>query len=223
MSSATVSSIAGVPSQPPTVADMLERLGGVPLDRVLSKPAPGQATEADLIEVQAKYGRLYELADGVLVEKGMGFVESLLAGVLVEALRRFVIPRNLGVVSTPDGMVRLFAGLVRLPDVAFVGWDRLPDRKVPRTPIPTLAPDLVVEILSESNTDAEMERKRGEYFASGVQLIWEVYPETRTVAVYVPDGSVEVRGASQVLDGGDVLPGFTLDLKELFGELDRTG
>lgn len=100
---------------------------------------------------------------------------------------------------------------------------RLPDRKVPKTPIPSLAPDLVVEILSESNTAAEMERKRGEYFASGVRLIWEVDPETRTVAVYGPDRSVEILGASQRLDGRDVLPDFTLDLGEFFAELDRLG
>jgi Uma2 family endonuclease len=208
---------------PPTMDGLIGRLGRIPLSRVLSQPAPGQATEADLIEAQRKYDRLYELVDGVLVEKGMGFAESILAGALIEFLRKFVIPRNLGLVSTPDGMFRLFGGLVRIPDVAFIAWERLPDRKVPKTPIPSLAPDLVVEILSESNTGAEMERKRGEYFSSGVRLIWEVDPETRTVAVYGPDGSVEILVASQRLDGRDVLPGFTLDLSELFAELDRLG
>jgi len=208
---------------PPTMDGLIERLGRIPLSRVLSHPAPGQATEADLIEAQRKYDRLYELVDGVLVEKGMGFAESVLAGALIEVLRKFVIPRNLGVVSTPDGMFRLFGGLVRIPDVAFTAWERLPDRKVPKTPIPSLAPDLAVEVLSESNTGAEMERKRGEYFAAGVRLIWEVNPETRTVAVYGPDGSVDILGASQRLDGRDDLPGFTLDLHEFFAELDRLG
>jgi Uma2 family endonuclease len=210
-------------AQPPTVDGLIERLGRIPLSRVLSEPAPGLATEADLIDAQRKYNRLYELVDGVLVEKGMGFTESILAGALIEALRRFVIPRNLGLISTPDGLVRLFPGLVRVPDVAFVSWERLPDRKVPKAPIPSLAPDLVVEILSESNTDAEMARKRGEYFSAGVKLIWEVHPETRSVTVYAPGGSAQVLREAQSLDGADVLPGFTLSLTELFAEMDRAG
>lgn len=223
MASAIVSPNPEITAQPPTIDGLIERLGGIPLNRVLSEPAPGLATEADLIEAQRKYDRLYELVDGILVEKGMGFTESVLAGALIELLRRFVIPRNLGLITTPDGMVRLFPGLVRIPDVAFVAWERLPERRFPKTPIPSLAPDLVVEILSESNTNAEMQRKRAEYFSAGVKLIWEIDPETRTVAVYGPDGSVEILGASQRLDGKDVLPGFTLDLNELFAELDRLG
>jgi len=62
--------------QPPTMDGLIERLGRIPLSRVLSHPAPDHATEADLIEAQRKYDRLYELVDGVLVEKGIGFAES---------------------------------------------------------------------------------------------------------------------------------------------------
>jgi Uma2 family endonuclease len=201
----------------------VDRLGSIPLSRILVQPAPGLATEADLIEAQRQYDSLYELVDGVLVEKGMGYLESLLAGVLIEALRKFVVPRNLGLVSTPDGMLRLFPGLVRIPDVAFASWDRFPGRKVPDDPIPTLAPDLVAEVLSASNTPAEMERKRAEYFTYGVRVLWEVDPAARTVTVYTPDQAVVVLDSTQVLDGGAVLPGFTLKLSELFSELDRHG
>src|SRR5439155_23923660 len=155
-----------------------------------------------------------ELVDGTLVEKGMGYHESLLAGVFIEVLRQFVVPRNLGVVATPDGMVRLFPGLVRGPDVAFASWDRFPNRKVPEEPIPSLAPDLVIEVLSKSNTRPEMKRKRGEYFAAGVLLVWEVDRKRRRVSVYTPDGAVTVLEASQRLEGGDVLPGFTLELSD---------
>ena len=119
--------------------------------------------------------------------------------------------------------VRLFPGLVRVPDVAFASWDRFPDRKLPEEPIPSLAPDLVIEVLSKSNTRAEMKRKRGEYFAVGVRVVWEVEPKRRTVSVYTPDGAVTVLKASQRLEGGDVLPGFALELSELFAELDRRG
>src|SRR5262249_38189759 len=158
----------------------------------LVQPAPGLATEADLLEAQRLYDSLYELVDGVLVEKGMGYRESLLAVVLIAVLRQFVIPRNLGVVSGADGTIRLFPGLVRIPDVPCGSWVRLRERKIRTEPIPSLAPDLVIEVLSHSNTPAEMKRKRGDYFNNGVRMVWEVDPDARTVTVYTPDGSVVV-------------------------------
>jgi Uma2 family endonuclease len=209
--------------EPPTLRDLVDRLGDVALSRILAQPAPGIATEADLMEATRRYGRLYELVDGVLVEKGMGFGESLLACALIQILRNFVIPRNLGIVSGPDGTIRLFSGLTRIPDVTFASWDRFPDRRIPAEPIPSLAPDLVIEMLSESNTRAEMERKRSEYFAAGVNLIWEFDPRARVVVVYARDGSISRLDASQSLDGGNVLPGFTLKIGEVFAELDRHG
>ena len=221
----TATTFAPVPAiaKPPSLDDLVERLGGIPLSRILIDPAPGTATEADVLEAARRYNRRFELIDGVLVEKGMGFSESLLAGVLIHMLRNFVIPRNLGVVSGADGCVRLFPNLIRIPDVAFASWDHFPDRKVPTAPIPSLAPDLVIEVLSESNTGPEMARKRGEYFAAGVRLIWEFDPDARAVAVYTPDGSVKRLDVSQVVDGGDVLPGFVLAISDVFSELDRHG
>jgi Uma2 family endonuclease len=203
--------------------DLVERLGNIPLARVRLDPAPGHATEADVLEVERRHNRLCELVDGVLVEKGMGYGESILAGALITLLRAYVKPRKLGLVSAPDGMLKLFPGLIRIPDVAFASWDRFPDRKVPKEPVPALVPDLVVEVLSESNTPAEMNRKRSEYFDAGVRLIWEVDPVPRVVRVYTPDGAVETLDASQTLVGGDVLRGFSLSLGELFAELDQEG
>ena len=206
-----------------TLQDLVERLGNIPLSRVRLDPPPGLATEADVLEAEQKQNKLCELVDGVLVEKAMGYRESLLAVLLGHFLLEFVAPRNLGLVSGPDGSVRLFPGLVRVPDVAFATWDRFPDRQIPKEPIPTLAPDLVVEMLSESNTKAEMLRKRGEYFSSGVRLIWEIDPEPRMVTVYTPDGGVTMLDCSQTLDGADVLPGFSLTLSELFSKLEQAG
>jgi Uma2 family endonuclease len=154
-----------------TLADLLERLGGIPPERVQFQPSPGTATEQDVIEIERRENWLCELVDGVLVEKAVGFRESLLSAALCVFLREFVVPRNLGLVSGADGMVRLFPGLVRILDVAFTAWDRLPNRKVPTDPIPALAPDLAVEVLSGGNTDAEMKHKCGEYFAAGVRLV----------------------------------------------------
>jgi Uma2 family endonuclease len=205
-----------------TLADLLEQLGGIAPERVRFRPAPGTATEADVLAIRnSPERRLCELVDGVLVEKAMGFGESLLACALIEILRGFVRPRNLGLVTGEAGMMRLVAGLVRIPDVAFISWARLPNRRVPTEPIPDVAPDLVVEVLSAGNTPGEMARKRQEYFSSGVQVIWQVDPRVRTVEVFTASEQSTVLHEAQTLEGGTVLPGFTLSLQELFGELDR--
>ena len=73
-------------------------------------------------------------------------------------------------------MMRLFPGQVRIPDVAFISWKRYPKGKRRRGEIPTVAPDLVVEILSKGNTPKEMKRKLDEYFQAGVRLVWYVNP-----------------------------------------------
>src|SRR5262249_31111643 len=168
-------------------------------------------------------GRLYELVDGVLVEKAMGLRESYLASILIAIILTFVRPRNLGVVTAPDGTMRLAPGLVRIPDVAFISWERLPNRRVPTEPIPDLAPDLAVEVLSTGNTPGEMARKRQDYFAAGVHLVWQVDPSARTVEVFTAPDQSTVLHEAQTLEGRMVLPGFTLSLQELFGELDRQG
>jgi Uma2 family endonuclease len=206
------------------LAELVERLGGIPLERIRFHPPPGTATEDDVIAaLEAPRKRLCELIDGVLVEKPMGYSESLLAALLIEVLNAFVRPRNLGLVTAPDGTMRLWAGRVRMPDVAFTSWDRMPGRRRPAKPIPDLAPDLAVEILSGSNTPAEMRLKRQDYFTAGAQLVWEVDPEARTVSVYTALEDPTVLTESDTLDGGAVLPGFALPLRDLFGELDRQG
>ena len=203
-----------------TLADVLDRLG-VPATRILVRPAIGTATEADVLDVAAREGRHCELVDGILVEKAMGFRESLLAAALVEVLGAFVRSHNLGLVSGPDGTLRLFPGLVRVPDVAFISWARVPGGRVPMEPIPGLVPDLVVEVLSESNTRAEMDRKRGEYFDAGVRLIWEIDAQARTATAYTEAKSGRALDGEQSLEGAGVLPGFALSLHTLFAELDR--
>lgn len=202
-----------------TLADVVDDLGGIPLDRILFHPPPGTATEQDVADPQAS-SRLCELVEGVLVEKAMGYLESILAVAIARHLANFAVPRKLGFVSGPDGIMRLFPGLVRIPDVAFASRDRFPQGRLPVEPIPDLAPDLAVEVVSSSNTPAEMARKRREYFEAGVRLVWIVDPMRRTIVVFSsPQESVE-RGVDDSLDGGDVLPGFSLAVAELFAELD---
>ena len=154
------------------------------------------------------------------VEKTTGFTESSLAFTLGTFLRIFLTGKRLGTVTGPDGMMRLSRGQVRIPDVAFVSWDQFPNRQLPREPIPGVFPDLAVEVLSASNTPQEMARKRRDYFTAGTRLVWEVDPRERTVAVYTAPEQFTLLHEQDTLDGGTVLPGFTLPLRQLFAELD---
>jgi Uma2 family endonuclease len=216
---------AGLAAPPPiaTLADLLTRLGDVPLDRIRFRPAPGTATVQDVIDVRVREARLCELIEGVLVEKVMGFTESRLAVFLMTLLNNFVLQHNAGIVTGPDGTVELMPDLVRIPDVAFTRWDRLPGRRGPDVPVPRLSPNLVVEILSASNTPGEMAAKRRDYFTAGVQLVWEIDPAARTANVFTSPTAVAPLGPADSLDGGAILPGFVLPLTQLFAELDRQG
>jgi Uma2 family endonuclease len=206
------------PSAPVTVADLLKRLGDVPARRVRLVPTPGTATMRDLLRNNESPLRtaLCELVERTLVEKAMGAHESFLAMLIGTYLNNFVLPRNLGIVLAPDGMLRLNPGLLRAPDVSFIAWKSLPGRRMPDEPILDLAPDLAVEVLSKGNTRAEMARKVREYFDAGTRLVWIVDHRKRVVRVYTSPRDAETLTDADTLDGAPVLPGFGLPVRELF-------
>lgn len=102
---------------------------------------------------------------------------------------------------------------VRGPDISFWSKERLPE--VPEGYI-EIAPDLTVEVVSPSDHFSRINRKLREYLDKGVRLIWVVDPEDRTVTIYRPGTEAVILTESQALDGGDVLPGFTCLVRELF-------
>jgi Uma2 family endonuclease len=200
-----------------TFADVWERLGKVPANRILMHPPPGTATEADVVAVRESASRaICELIDGVLVEKTMGAKESLLAIVLSGFLFVYLRKDDLGILLGADGQLRLWPGRVRVPDLCFISWERLPNQELPDEAVPELAPDLVVEVLSAGNTKKEMLHKRRDYFQSGVREVWEIQPKTQTGEIYTSPTKCHRIGKDGTLDGGAILPGFTLTLKELF-------
>ncbi|MDB5312142.1 MAG: hypothetical protein JWO38_6344 [Gemmataceae bacterium] len=208
--------------QPPvkTIGDLLRRLGDIPPDRVRFSPVPGTATVDDLLKPE---NAGCELVDETLVEKPVGVRESAIAFFLGQLLGPFVRKHNLGILTGADGTWAILSGLVRLPDVAFVSWNRLPGGRYPDEPVPNVVPDLAVEVLSNGNTPGEMTRKRAEYFRAGVRLVWEIDPRARAVRVYsAPDRHQDLT-AADTLVGDSVLPGFALPLQQLFAELDRHG
>ena len=103
-----------------TLADVLQQLGGISPRRIRFRPAPGTATEDDVIKIRDRERRLFELIDGVLVEKVTGYWESVLAIELARILGNFVSRRKLGTLAGEAGMLRLSPGLVRIPDLSFI-------------------------------------------------------------------------------------------------------
>lgn len=201
--------------------ELQEHLGNIPAWRIRLEPPPGQATGKDVLAVLADEGRVCELVDGVLVEKDMASFESRLAAVLIYFLEDFLTRNNLGAVLAPAGFLELFPGCVRAPDVSFISWSRMPNREFPRQAIAALAPDLAVEILSEGNTAEEMRRKLREYFRAGCRLVWHADPETRTVRVYTSLRRSVLVTEAETLDGGAVLPGFSLPIRKWFARANR--
>jgi Uma2 family endonuclease len=193
-----------------------DALGNVPLERIVFDPVPGTATEADVLRLDDHEDRICELVDGTLVEKTMGFEESLVAARLIELIGAFVRKRKLGVVSSSDGMMRILKRRVRIPDVGFISKARMAKLKKPIQPIPVLAPDLAIEVLSESNTAKEMSIKLREYFEAGTRLVWYVDPKTGTIDVYNAPDSRRRLGPGDKLTGGSVLPGFSVRVSEIF-------
>ncbi len=205
-----------------TASEVIAHFGDIPIARLRTNPPPGEATEADVIKLHDHHNRLYELIDGTLVEKAMGWKESELAIIIARFLGNFVFANRLGKVFGSDGMFRLKPEQIRIPDVAYISKERFAGRKLVPGAFWELGCDLAVEVVSPSNTRREMERKLSDYFAAGVAIVWLVYLKAREVVVYSsPADWVTLRGEDR-LDGGTLLPGFSVSVAELFAELDAT-
>lgn len=123
---------------------------------------------------------------------------------------------RLGRVMTEAGfLLRTGPDVVRLPDVAFIATDRFPPG-APRLGHIAGYPDLAVEILSAGDTQMDVDEKVEEYLDAGTRLVWVVNPRTRTIRVHLPNRSAQTLRGADVLSGGDVFPGFSVRLDELF-------
>ena len=205
---------------PQTFADHLQLLGCIPADRVRTTPAPGTATFGDWQRAREQ-GIVCELVDGTLVDKARGLYESLIAACLIRYFGLASGEGRLGITAGEQGFICLPGGeQVRAPDVAFFLWSRLPSGKMPADPVPAVAPDIAVEVLSSANTITEMAIKRKEYFAAGTQLVWIVDPASRSVAVYTSPLECQVIGGDGKLTGGSILPDLQITVADLFAEVD---
>jgi Uma2 family endonuclease len=199
-------------------AEVVRDLGDIPLDRIRADPPPGTATAEDL---NRPGNKLCELIDGVLVEKAVGARESLLALFINRRIGTFIESDDLGVILGADGHIWVNDEQLRAPDLTFIPWSAFPNEELPEEAWWSVAPGLCVEVLSPSNTTAEIDRKLRELFSAGCELAWVIDPKSQSAKVYTSAKRFKALDKTGVLSGGKVLPGFKLPLAELFAATTR--
>jgi Uma2 family endonuclease len=166
-------------------------------------------------------GKRYELVKGKLIEMSpTGRPHSVLTVWLLNLLFNHVRSRDLGEVAGPDAgfFISRNPDTVRSPDISFISKDRLGPLE---DGYYTVAPDLAVEVVSPGNTKTELHEKVVEYFKAGTRLVWYFYPKSRAVYVYHAPNKITVLGVDDPLEGGDVLPGFKVNVRDIFAVLDK--
>ncbi len=173
-------------------------------------------------ELDVRLPDRYEVVDGEIVElPPMSGYASEVANVLRDELNEAARRSKLGRARN-DMLFRIPTrrdpNRNRRPDVAFVSYERWPkDVQLPyRTNPVNFVPDLVVEVASPTDFAEELEVKAEEYLQAGVRLVWIVFPLAQTVHVYNPPNATDVRRVGQQLEGGSVLPGFSVAIADLF-------
>jgi Uma2 family endonuclease len=166
-----------------------------------------------------------ELIHGQLVPKGGEWndmagssrLNTVVASRINRRLGNWVEERNLGYVTGADGVYHLGPGLVKIPDVGFIRQERAGNLEGHMF---EAAPDLAVEVVSESESQEDVRDKAWLYLRAGSQIVWAVYPAGEYVEVYTlgEDGALQVRNYSpgMTLEGGEVLPGLQIEVGQIF-------
>ena len=183
----------------------------------MSTTRPKLLTADDLLRLYSK-GIRGELILGVLCETmPSGGRHNEIAVALAAELVGFVRPRRLGRVAGTDAGVLLEREryMVREPDIAYFSAETLPLDTIV-TGYYEVVPDLVVEIASPGTTNVESNDKARMWLSYGVKMVWEVYPHWRTVNVHRPNRPIVILEEDDTLDGGEVLPGFSCPVRDIF-------
>ncbi len=212
----SMATVSERPSPTWIVAQLREHFGMIPARRIRLDPSPGSATEKDLIHLWDYFRIPSELMDGVLVEKAGSVQKSFAAQNLLRHLYNYLEENDRGIVVGLGCPFWLKPGQVRMPDVSFFSWEKLPGGEVPDVEIAPFRPDLAVEILTNENTPKEMRRKSGEYIDAGIKLVWLVHLGKKTVQVLDSFGKAVLLQHQQTIEGSPLLPGFSLPLVKLF-------
>ena len=174
-------------------------------------------TAASLLRMDAE-GKRGELIKGVFRETApTGKIHGIIAANLGFLLNSFVRPRKLGIVASVMGVwIERDPDTVRALDVAFFSAAQDP----PGAEIPPgysrNVPALAVEVASPNDSRAALRDKALMWLNAGARMAWNVHPDTRTVDVYRPNRAMIALGEGDILEGGDIIPGFACRASEIF-------
>ncbi|MPZ22311.1 MAG: Uma2 family endonuclease [Dehalococcoidia bacterium] len=172
---------------------------------------------ADELLAMPDDGTRYELVKGELRKMAPASGEhGYVAGRITQMIAAFVEQNDVGHIYVADTGYRLASNpdTVRAPDFAFVHKGRVAGFRGPG--FGRGAPDLVVEVLSPSNTAAEMTERVEQYLDAGCKLLWVVDPDSRSVTIWSADRTARLLHGADDIDGGDVLPGFSCPISRFF-------
>jgi Uma2 family endonuclease len=175
-------------------------------------------TADDLLR-QPHDGYRYELVKGELIKMPpAGNIHGKRTMRLGWRLAHHVEANDLGVVFAAETGFRLAADpdTVRAPDVAFVTKTRIEEIGEFEGFWPG-APDLAVEVISPGDSYTEVEQKVEEFLNAGARAVWVVDPRRRTITVYRSSVDITILTENDMLDGGDIIPGFICRVAEVFG------
>jgi Uma2 family endonuclease len=161
--------------------------------------------------------RSFEIVKGKVVEKKMGLIENFIASFMHERLAPFSREHRLGRAVMETMFSIPGSGNDRKPDVAFISYQTWPsDRLLPRVNAWAIAPDLIVEVISPTDKAFDVMEKLKEYFAGGVRQVWQVYSNIEQVFIFDSPLSARILNRADELTGEPVVPGFRMQLAELF-------
>lgn len=162
-------------------------------------------------------GKRIELVKGCVVEKPpMGVLGATAKANLMRAIGDFNDERNLGVVLPGVGcVIRRNPDTVRAPDVSFIARASVP-ADYPLDCFWEGPPTLAVEVVSPHDRADDTHERVQDFLESGTQQVWVLWPRRQSVSVYSPNGDTRELGPDAQLDGGDMLPGFSVTVSDLF-------
>lgn len=161
----------------------------------------------------------FELVNGELVEKDMSFLSNYVAGELQRQLGNYSRTKNVGWSMADGTTYRCFPfdrARVRKPDLSFIRLERFGIKDAIQEGHVTIAPDLIVEVISPNEKVRELEGRISDFLRAGTKLVWVIYPENRTARVHRPDGTAQLLSEQDDLSGEDVVPGFRCKIRDLF-------
>jgi Uma2 family endonuclease len=173
---------------------------------------------ADELLAMPDDGFRYELVKGELIRMSpAGSEHGEVAMDLAGPLYQYVKEHNLGTVYAAETGFKLESNpdTVRAPDIAFVRLERAQQKGRPKGFWPG-APDLAVEVVSPGDTVGEVEEKVAEWLAGGARMVWVISPKLQNVTVYRSLTDVVTLTMKDILDGADVVPGFQINVAEIF-------